>query len=157
MPPRLSPAPRVGAFYPTSDPQTYRDLLLFEERLKSNASSLNRRKRRYQLFLAQLLCIIAFLLSEVLLQTNFLSVPYVRALRWILPDIYGPNAEVQVHRFLKLGLLCVAVTTLALFFLSGMYSEKIAYANKYVPHANRALRNLNMYLNVRQPPLRSKL
>ena len=29
--------------------------------------------------------------------------------------------------------------------------------SRYVPHANRALRNLNMYLNVRQPPLRSKL
>lgn len=26
-----------------------------------------------------------------------------------------------------------------------------------MPHANRALRNFNMYLNVRQPPLRSKL
>jgi len=41
--------------------------------------------------------------------------------------------------------------------MSGMYSEKIGYANRYVPHANRALRNFNMYLNVRQPPLRSKL
>lgn len=28
---------------------------------------------------------------------------------------------------------------------------------RYVPHANKALRSLNMYLNVRQPPLRSKL
>ena len=28
---------------------------------------------------------------------------------------------------------------------------------RYVPQANRALRNFNMYLNVRQPPLRSKL
>ncbi|KAF8878806.1 hypothetical protein CPB84DRAFT_1793853 [Gymnopilus junonius] len=37
-----------------------------------------------------------------------------------------------------------------------MYSEKIAYANKYVPHANRALRSFNVYLNVRRPPLRSK-
>jgi len=37
-----------------------------------------------------------------------------------------------------------------------MYSEKIAYANKYVPHANRALRSFNMFLNVRRPPLRSK-
>ncbi|KAJ8520516.1 hypothetical protein ONZ45_g2680 [Pleurotus djamor] len=38
-----------------------------------------------------------------------------------------------------------------------MYSDKIAYANKYVPHANRALRSFNMFLNVRKPPLRSKL
>lgn len=27
---------------------------------------------------------------------------------------------------------------------------------RYVPHANRALRNFNMYLNVRQPPLQSR-
>ncbi|GJE93645.1 hypothetical protein PsYK624_098050 [Phanerochaete sordida] len=157
MPPRLSSVPRNGAFYPASDPATYRDLLLFEERLKTNAASLNRRKHRYQLFLVQLLLIIAFLLSEVLLQTNLLSVPYTWVLRRILPDIYGPAAGVRLPRYLTLGLLCVSVTTLALFFLSGMYSEKIGYANKYVPHANRALRNLNMYLNVRQPPLRSKL
>jgi hypothetical protein len=28
---------------------------------------------------------------------------------------------------------------------------------RYVPHANRALRSFNMYLNVRRPPLRSRL
>jgi len=28
--------------------------------------------------------------------------------------------------------------------------------SRYVPHANRALRNFNMYLNLRQPPLRSQ-
>lgn len=28
--------------------------------------------------------------------------------------------------------------------------------SRYVPHANRALRNFNMYLNLRQPPLRSR-
>lgn len=78
----------------------------------------------------QLLLIIAFLLSEVLLQTNLLSIPYAWLLRWVLPDIYGPDVQIQVHRYFALGLLCVSVTTLALFFLSGMYSEKIGYANK---------------------------
>jgi hypothetical protein len=81
-------------------------------------------------FLAQLLLIIGFLLSEVLLQTNLLSIPYTWLLHRILPDIYDPDVQVQVHRYFALGLLCVAVTTLALFFLSGMYSEKIGYANK---------------------------
>lgn len=78
----------------------------------------------------QLLLIIAFLLSEVLLQTNLLSIPYAWLLRWVIPDIYGPDVQIQVHRYFALGLLCVSVTTLALFFLSGMYSEKIGYANK---------------------------
>ncbi|CAL1709428.1 unnamed protein product [Somion occarium] len=138
MPPRPSPVPTKGAFNPPNDASTYRDLLLFEERLKTNAASLNRRKHRYQFLLAQLLLTILFLLSEVFLHTDFLAAPC----HWA---------------YIALGLLCISVTTLALFFISGMYSEKVGYANRYVPHANRALRNFNMYLNVRQPPLRSKL
>ena len=64
------------------------------------------------------------------MQTDLLSIPFRWTLRKILPDIYGPDVHFQVHRYFALGLLCVSVTTLALFFLSGMYSEKIAYANK---------------------------
>ncbi|PIL29381.1 hypothetical protein GSI_09433 [Ganoderma sinense ZZ0214-1] len=158
MPPRPPPLHLpAGSFYPPSDAATFRDLLLFEERLKTNAASLNRRKRRYQLFLSQLLLIIGFLLCEVLLQTNWLGVPYKWVLHQTLPEIYPGDADVRVHPYFASGLLFVSVTTLVLFFASGMYSEKIGYANKYVPQANRALRNFNMYLNVRQPPLRSKL
>ena len=40
--------PPPGLFHPPNDSATYRDLLLFEERLKSNALILKRRKRRYQ-------------------------------------------------------------------------------------------------------------
>jgi hypothetical protein len=47
MPLRLSSPPQ-DTFYPPNDPATYRDLLMFEERLKSNAASLQRRKSRYQ-------------------------------------------------------------------------------------------------------------
>jgi hypothetical protein len=35
-------------FYPLADTTTYKDLLLFEERLKMNAQMLNRRRRRYE-------------------------------------------------------------------------------------------------------------
>ena len=86
--------------------------------------------RHLIVFLAQLLLCIVFLLSEVLLQTNLLSIPYAWLLRRILPEIYGPSVEVRVHRYFALGLLCVSVTTLALFFLTGHYREKIDYANK---------------------------
>ncbi|EIN13818.1 hypothetical protein PUNSTDRAFT_56786 [Punctularia strigosozonata HHB-11173 SS5] len=155
MPPRKT-LPRGGTFYPSNDSATYRDLLLFEERLKTNAAALKRRKSRYRLFLLQLLVIIAFLLSEVHLQTNFLAIPYALFLRKLLPDIYTPETPVLLHPYFASGMLFVSVTTLVLFFASGMYSEKIGYANRYVPHANKALRSFNMYLNVRQPPLRSK-
>ncbi|KZT01572.1 uncharacterized protein LAESUDRAFT_602850, partial [Laetiporus sulphureus 93-53] len=154
MPPRPLSKSSSTSFRPTNDAATYRDLLLFEERLKTNAATLTRRKHRYQLFLGQLLLIIAFLLSEVLLQTNLLAIPYAYVLCWALPEVYQPDTVVRVHPYFASGLLCVAVTTLVLFFASGMYAEKIGYANRYVPHANRALRNLNMYLNVRQPPLK---
>ncbi|KAH7882871.1 hypothetical protein F5I97DRAFT_1938805 [Phlebopus sp. FC_14] len=144
------------SFHPSNDPATYRDLLLFEERLKTNAATLQRRKSRYQLFLLHLVLAIAFLLSEVLLQTAFLDIPYTYILRGILPDVYGSVSSIKPHPYFASGLLFVAVTALLLFFASGMYSEKIAYANRYVPHANKALRSFNMYLNVRKPPLRSK-
>ncbi|KAH0831029.1 hypothetical protein J3R83DRAFT_13531 [Lanmaoa asiatica] len=169
------------SFYPPNDPATYRDLLFFEERLKTNAASLQRRKSRYQsdhqaVFLLHLVLAIAFLLSEVLLQTSFLNIPYTYLLRHILPDVYGTVTSVKPHPYFTSGLLFVAITTLLLFFASGMYSEKIAYSNRYeamlsipsehsdhersrsyVPHANKALRSFNIYLNVRKPPLRSKI
>jgi hypothetical protein len=47
MPPRSSPGSR-SSFCPPNDSATYRDLLLFEERLKTNAANLQRRKSRYQ-------------------------------------------------------------------------------------------------------------
>ncbi|PPQ86177.1 hypothetical protein CVT25_006920 [Psilocybe cyanescens] len=157
MPPRSNFASK-GSFGPPNDSATYRDLLLFEERLKTNAANLQRRKSRYQLFLFQLLAVIAFLLCEVVLppHISILSIPLRIILQRLLPEIYTPDTDVTVHPYFSSGLLFVSVTTLVLFFASGMYSEKIAYANKYVPHANRALRSFNMFLNVRKPPLRSK-
>ncbi|KAF5322985.1 hypothetical protein D9611_009343 [Ephemerocybe angulata] len=139
----------------TNDNTAYRDVLMFEERLKTTAVSLQRRKARYQFFLAQLVLVIAVLLCEVLLppDTSILVIPYRMTLQYFI----GPAAdEIKLHPYIATGMLFVAVTTLLLFFASGMYSEKIAYANKYVPHANRALRSFNMVLNVRKPSLRSK-
>ena len=146
MPPRSS----RGSFSPPNDTATYKDLLLFEERLKINAASLQRRKSRYQrvllyfwvycynlyisfaVFLLQLLVVIAFLLSEVLLppSSSLLAIPYKFVLQRLLPDIYTSETEITLHPYVASGLLFVNVTTLVLFFASGMYSEKIAYANK---------------------------
>ena len=81
-------------------------------------------------FLAQLIVTIIFLLCEVLLQTSLLVVPYRFILQSALPDIYTSDVEVTLHPYVASGLLFVAVTTLVLFFASGMYSEKIGYANR---------------------------
>lgn len=82
-------------------------------------------------FLLQLLIVIAFLLWEVILppQTSLLSIPYRMLLQRLIPDA-NPNAT--LHPYIASGFLFVSVTTLALVFASGMYAEKIAYANKYV-------------------------
>ncbi|KXN81988.1 hypothetical protein AN958_03335 [Leucoagaricus sp. SymC.cos] len=150
--------PARSTVYPTADHATFRDLNIFEQRLKETAAALKHRKSRYQLFLAQLLVAIAILLVEVLLppEVSILSIPYNALLRWLLPEIYTPDQVVLLHPFFSTGLLFVSVTTLALFFASGTYSEKISYANKYVPHTNRSLRSFNMYFNTRKPPLHSK-
>jgi hypothetical protein len=83
-------------------------------------------------FLFQLLLVIVFLLSEVLQppQSSLLAIPYKMVLQHFLPRIYTPDVEVTLHPYFASGLLFVSVTTLVLFFASGMYSEKIAYANK---------------------------
>ncbi|KAF8274033.1 hypothetical protein EI94DRAFT_1794680 [Lactarius quietus] len=144
MPKKSTHSPSGSSFFPPNDQATYRDLLLFEERLKTHALTLNRRKSRYQFFLAQLIIAIIFLLSEVLLNTSFLSVPYQYFLRHALPSVYGPDTEAHLPPYVASGLLFVSVTTLLLFFASGLYSEKIGYANRYVPRVNRALRNFNI-------------
>jgi len=48
MAPRSTPPLSKGSYHPPNDAATYRDLLLFEERLKTNAASLQGRKARYQ-------------------------------------------------------------------------------------------------------------
>jgi hypothetical protein len=97
-------------------------------------------------FLVQLALVILILTSDVLLDTSFLmlpvnlAVPYLDAelrmpllkwwfgyLDWDIPQITTP---IIPHPYLTPGVWLVAVTTLVLFFASGLYSEKISYANR---------------------------
>lgn len=111
--------------------------------------------------------------ADVVLHTAFLAIPYnIIANQFPANGLINDGQEL-VHPYASSVLLLVAVTTLVLFFASGMYSEKVAYANqyvssskdvfsqlsrpRYVPRANKTLRAFNMHLNVRQPPLHSKL
>ena len=124
-------------YHPSADAQTYRDLLIFEERLKQNAARLIKRKKKYQTFLV-LLCGSIGLFSY-----------YV----FIRP----PSTEWQALHYLNVTCLLITATMLLLFFASGLYSERIIAANKFVPQANRSLRSYNMYLNTRTAPRRSLL
>ena len=86
------------------------------------------------MFLIHLLIVIVFLLIEVLLppQVSILAIPYRMAMKKLLPGKYSaiPDVQLMVHPYFSTGLLFVSVTTLVLFFASGMYEEKILYANK---------------------------
>ena len=73
----------------------------------------------------------AVFLSEVLLQSSFPDIPYTFLLKRVLPDVYEPVVGVKPHPYFASGLLFVAIATLFLFFASGMYSEKIAYTDRY--------------------------
>ncbi|BGP24816.1 hypothetical protein JCM10295v2_003736 [Rhodotorula toruloides] len=118
---------RARTFHPSATRESFKDLLIFEERLKQNAERLQKQRRKYEAFLFSLVGVIVYLGYGV----------------FVLPSIYS-----LVH-YGNIAMLLVAVTTLILFFATGMYSEKIAYAHKFVPQANRALRPFNIYLNTR--------
>ncbi|GAA5917278.1 hypothetical protein JCM5296_004843 [Sporobolomyces johnsonii] len=118
---------KARPFHPPANRESYKDLLIFEERLKQNAERLQKQRCKYEAFLISLVAVIAYLGYIV----------------FVRPSIYS-----LVH-YGNVALLLVALTTLILFFATGMYSEKIAYAHKFVPQANRALRPFNIYLNTR--------
>lgn len=81
-------------------------------------------------FLFQLLAVITLLAAEVFLQIQLipLLLKFV-----ILKSLHVDHSEYfasEVHQYIETGLLLVAITTLVLFFASGLYEEKIAYANR---------------------------
>ncbi|GMK58323.1 hypothetical protein CspeluHIS016_0503550 [Cutaneotrichosporon spelunceum] len=132
-PPSPMPRRRPGSaapFHPAADAATYRDLLLFEERLKMNAEMLRKRRRRYRIFLWSFIAVLV-------------------ACAWHL--LTRPPENMVLLRALQATLAVVGIT-LTLFFASGMHDDKIRYAQAYITHSNKALRPLNMYLNVRRPP-----
>ncbi|KAF8318810.1 uncharacterized protein EI90DRAFT_2941518, partial [Cantharellus anzutake] len=114
-----------------------RDLLLFEERLKVNVARLRRKKRKYQS--------LSFFRNHCYLDRLAEAHPVL-----LLPLDNHPH--IVVSPYITQSAFLIALTTLILFYASGLYAEKISYANRYVPHANRALRSFNMYFNVRTPP-----
>ncbi|KAF9570971.1 hypothetical protein EC968_001161 [Mortierella alpina] len=104
---------------------TYRDLLIFEERLKLNMIRLRKRQQKYEAFLGSLIAVIAY--------CAFVT-------------FYRPSQAYAVQMLHKFFLL-VSCTTLFLFFATGMYSEKLGYSSKFVPQCNRVLRIFNMHFN----------
>jgi hypothetical protein len=72
-------------------------------------------------------------LRSVLL-LNLLDIPFRFVLGQTFPVLCALEevSGVHVHPHSTLGLLSVSVTTIVLFFASGMYSERITYTNRSV-------------------------
>ncbi|ORE05772.1 hypothetical protein BCV72DRAFT_256645 [Rhizopus microsporus var. microsporus] len=107
---------------PRLNQATYRDLVIFEERLKGNMTRLLKRKRKYEALLVALFIFLAYFFYAVFID---------------------PSKIFTVHLINTIALLTVA-GGLVFFYRSGMYSEKIIYAQKFVVHCNNALRAFNL-------------
>ncbi|KAI7897927.1 Spo7-like protein-domain-containing protein [Cokeromyces recurvatus] len=107
---------------------TYRDLVIFEERLRSNMIRLLKRKRKYELLLVSL----------------FISLFY-----FFYAVFIDPSKKFIIHLLNTVALLSIA-GGLVFFYQSGMYSEKIVYAQKFVPHCNNSLASFNLEFNKEQ-------
>ncbi|CAG8447300.1 16657_t:CDS:2 [Dentiscutata heterogama] len=106
-----------------SNHQRYKDLLIFEERLKQNLHQLQRRSYKYE-------------------GSICLSLPV------LLYAVFVYKSDNPTFQFFSKLLLFVAIITLALFFMKNIYSEKVRVASRFVPQCNRVLRQYNMHFNV---------
>ncbi|SAL96660.1 hypothetical protein [Absidia glauca] len=109
------------------DQVTYRDLVIFEERLRGNMIRLRKRKRKFEALLCCLLALLGYFFYAVFVD---------------------PSKTFTNHLMNTMALLVVA-GSLVFFYRSGMYSEKIMYAAQFVPHCNRALSSFNLQFNRR--------
>ncbi|KAI8088732.1 Spo7-like protein-domain-containing protein [Halteromyces radiatus] len=108
-----------------ADQVIYRDLVIFEERLRGNMIRLQRRKRKFEALLCCLLLLLAYFFYAVFVD---------------------PSKAFTNHLLNTMALL-IAAGSLVFFYRSGMYSEKIIYAAEFVPHCNRALQSFNLQFN----------
>jgi hypothetical protein len=82
------PRPHPQApFNPSADQATFRDLLLFEERLKMNAEMLRKRRRRYS---GELPFEVPQLMGSVLMDIYWIIDPYGLSL-----DVYPPFGKLS--------------------------------------------------------------
>ncbi|CAO3600431.1 unnamed protein product [Absidia cylindrospora] len=86
---------------------------------------LRRRKKKFEALLCCLLVLLGYFFYAVFVD---------------------PSKAFTNHLINTVTLLVVA-GSLVFFYRSGMYSEKIMYAAKFVPHCNRALSSFNLQFN----------
>ncbi|POV94016.1 hypothetical protein PSTT_17070, partial [Puccinia striiformis] len=173
---------------PPADRDTFKDLLVFEERLKQNAERLQRQRIKYEGWRSSHLNITKKTMSSMqklkhqpMDDFHFLSsflwndeclaflVTIIAASVLLAYKTFIAISPYKLIHYLYVALFLVSITTLILFFATGMYTDQIAYAYKFnitqtqlilypftlvkqteqkrfIPQTNRALRPFNMYL-----------
>jgi hypothetical protein len=107
----------------------FRDLVIFEERIRQNYHSLSKiRKRHNMLFISILVCVIGFVLY------------------WLFFDI--SNTSPFIFTFSTI-LFSTAFITLLVLILLQMYSSKLAHAHKFERQIKKDLEIYNMSFNPR--------
>lgn len=83
-----------------------------------------------KVLLFQLILSIIILASDVLLGTNCLAWPLNRIIRRF--PVFNIHEDIIPPPYIVQSAFCIAAITLLLFYASGLYAEKIGYANRYV-------------------------
>ncbi|EXX54267.1 hypothetical protein RirG_236170 [Rhizophagus irregularis DAOM 197198w] len=94
---------------PPNNHQRYKDLLIFEERLKQNLHQLQRRSYKYEAFLG----------------LNCLLLPI------LIYAVFFYESKNPTFQFFSKLFLFIAVTTLLMFFMKNIYAEKVRVATRY--------------------------
>ena len=81
----------------------------------------------YQVLLAHLIFCIVVLASDALFSTSLVTLPINWVLQGLLVD-HDPH--IVMSPYVTQSAFLIALTTLVLFYASGLYAEKISYANR---------------------------
>ncbi|KAI8851295.1 hypothetical protein BC829DRAFT_387098 [Chytridium lagenaria] len=105
--------------------KTFRDVMIFEERLRQNMIRLNRMRRRWELILASLVAMFAY---------------------FAYLTVYLPKREDPTNPYHLFGFI-LSSSILFIFFASGLYKAKLSTPAKFTSQCNRALKPYNVLFN----------
>ncbi|KAI8809736.1 hypothetical protein BJ742DRAFT_663683, partial [Cladochytrium replicatum] len=126
------------------------DLVIFEERLRQNMIRFNKTRRRWEVALTCLVLVTACFAYYVFYDTENVGHDLGGEPEHRIPredsgqePISHPHAKDPLIMF---GFI-VSSSMLAIFFLSGLYRQKLSNPSKFVAQCNRSLRVFNMQFN----------
>lgn len=121
---------------PSSPQQIYLNLLILEHSLRSQYCALQLRRRKYTFFFVLLIVWTSWFFHRVFLSTGS---PYT-----------------YIYTLERLA-FSVGITTIGLFYLTGLYRKTLVYPRKFVHNTNKGLRQFNLKLVSVKVPFRQKL